>query len=303
LGIALALPSGQKLYAGNHQLVTLRFSQPVGDADKASFAFGDAPISRELIDVNADLLPINTARDDERPLVIVSAANLTEQRLARESIAIAFGTNLAFDTISANSLPLPVQLSETQVNVIDSQGLEHLAPIFSVTPEQVTFLIPPGAALGLATVVIRNRAGQVTQTVVEIAETAPAVFSYESGAPGQPVATLLRVHSDGRLGYEPVLRSDSISKRLALAPIEFGEGDERLILVLFGTGLRHHKGRLSAQIGSIEAPILFAGAQGEMTGLDQVNLSLPRELAGSGEIVLKLMVDGQPTNPIRIWIR
>ncbi|MGH9935351.1 MAG: hypothetical protein ACREAM_03840, partial [Blastocatellia bacterium] len=303
LGVALALASGQRLHAGRHQLVTLNFSSLDGDADFAAFAFGDSPVSRELIDVTADSLPVNSARDDERPLAVVSAANFAEQRLARESIAIAFGANLASATINADSQPLPIRLSETQVSIIDNQGVEHPAPLFSLSPEQVTFQVPPDSALGLATVVIRNQSGQVSRTAVEIVETAPAIFSSESGPQGWPAATLLRVHSDGRLNYEPVLLPDPMSKRLAPAPIEFGEDDERLILVLFGTGLRRHGGQVSARIGSLELPVLFAGAQGGMTGLDQINLDLPRALAGSGEIVLRLMVDGQPTNPLRIVIR
>ncbi len=84
--------------------------------------------------------------------------------------------------------------------------------------------------------------------------------------------------------------------------IGFGDNDQ-LVLVLFGTGLRNHRGEITAQAGEIMLPVLYAGAQNEMTGLDQVNLALPRWLAGSGEVMLRLTVNGQPSNQIRIVIK
>lgn len=129
----------------------------------------------------------------------------------------------------------------------------------------------------------------VFATQAEIVEAAPAVFSTTLENQRWPAAALLRIHSDGRLSYDPIWR------------LAFGE-EEQLILVLFGTGLRHHQGRVSAQIGAIQLPVLYAGPQGEFAGLDQLNLSLPRSLAGSGEMILKLSVDGHPANPLRLVI-
>ena len=38
-------------------------------------------------------------------------------------------------------------------------------------------------------------------------------------------------------------------------------------------------------------------------GLDQINLRIPRSLAGSGEAEVKVMIDGQSANPVRINIK
>jgi uncharacterized protein (TIGR03437 family) len=48
---------------------------------------------------------------------------------------------------------------------------------------------------------------------------------------------------------------------------------------------------------------LFAGTVPGLVGLDQINLPLPRSLAGSGEVSLTLTVDGRAANPVRISIR
>ncbi len=280
LGIAMALNALETLPPGKHLLVTLRLAPLSPRAGSGDFSFSDTPINREAAGAAADSLPLNFAREDERPLTVVSAANFSEQRLARDSIAVAIGNNLHGQT------------GGTQVWLLDAEGVEHSARLLSVSPEQIAFQIPADAAIGSARLAIRNQSGpseMVFATQAEIVEAAPAVFSTTLENQRWPAAALLRIHSDGRLSYDPIWR------------LAFGE-EEQLILVLFGTGLRHHQGRVSAQIGAIQLPVLYAGPQGEFAGLDQLNLSLPRSLAGSGEMILKLSVDGHPANPLRLVI-
>ncbi|MGH8597478.1 MAG: hypothetical protein ACREXT_12545, partial [Gammaproteobacteria bacterium] len=74
---------------------------------------------------------------------------------------------------------------------------------------------------------------------------------------------------------------------------------DEVYLVLFGTGIRF-QGTAKIRIGDAELPVLFAGAQGTLTGLDQVNVQLPRSLAGRGEVDVVLIVDGKMANPVRV---
>ena len=70
----------------------------------------------------------------------VSAASFAAGgSLAPESIAAAFGANLATDTQTAPSLPLPTQLAGVSVKVRDSAGAERLAPLFFVSPGQINY--------------------------------------------------------------------------------------------------------------------------------------------------------------------
>ena len=59
--------------------------------------------------------------------------------------------------------------------------------------------------------------------------------------------------------------------------IDLGDGSDRVFLVLYGTGFRRlaHAG---LQIGGVDVPIAYAGAQGSFAGLDQINAELPRSL-------------------------
>jgi uncharacterized protein (TIGR03437 family) len=52
--------------------------------------------------------------------------------------------------------------------------------------------------------------------------------------------------------------------------------------------------------GPENLPALFAGPQGAYTGLDQVNVQLPRSLAGRGDVDILLTVDGKLANIVRI---
>jgi uncharacterized protein (TIGR03437 family) len=56
-------------------------------------------------------------------------------------------------------------------------------------------------------------------------------------------------------------------------------------------------------IGGATASVVFAGAQGEFPGLDQVNVQVPESLRGRGEVTLALTIDGQTTNTVTINVR
>ena len=63
---------------------------------------------------------------------------------------------------------------------------------------------------------------------------------------------------------------------------------------------------LEARLGDgrvISLPVEFAGAQGTLPGLDQVNVVLPPGLQGAGAVQLTLIIGGQRSNAPTIVIR
>jgi uncharacterized protein (TIGR03437 family) len=92
--------------------------------------------------------------------------------------------------------------------------------------------------------------------------------------------------------------------RSVSVPIDLGPATDEVFLVLFGTGLRFRSALTAAtlKISGVDAPVLFAGAQGDFAGLDQVNARLPRALAGRGEVDVALVIDGAPANIVRVNI-
>ena len=50
--------------------------------------------------------------------------------------------------------------------------------------------------------------------------------------------------------------------------------------------------------GGAEAAVSYAGPQHEYVGLDQLNLTIPRSLAGRGEVEVTIVADNQAANPL-----
>lgn len=312
LGITAILPPNQTWKAGERQLAVIHFAAVDANSSADSvgvmnISFADQPIAREIVSADADALEAAYTCDGAETAAIVSAADFSPGLLARESIATAFGQHFSIETHIASTLPLPVQLAGAQIVVRDSAGIEHSAPLFFVSPTQINFQVPAAATVGLATVTIRNAFKPVATSTIEIAETAPSLFSADSSGRGFPAGVLMRVQNDSRVNYEPLTRYDTIQARHIALPIHFGQEDEELYLVLFGTGFRHHNGSTIARLDGVEVPVLFAGAQGEtadgLIGLDQINLSLPRSFAGRGEIELTVIINGQSSNSLQLVIK
>jgi uncharacterized protein (TIGR03437 family) len=234
----------------------------------------------------------------------VSAANY-KPAITPESLASAFGTNLAPKTATATSSPLPTVLEGTFVTVRDSAGASRPAPLFLVSPTQVNYLIPAGSAAGLAAVTIENWNGSLASGALQIVAVAPGLFSADASGKGLAAASVLRIRADGSQRYEPVARFDPAQNRIVAVPIEFGDAGDQLFLILYGTGFRNRSalGAVSVKIGGVDSQVVFAGAQGQLVGLDQANVRLARSLAGRGEVEVEFLADGQMANPVRIHIR
>lgn len=306
-GLALALPAGQNFAQGLRQVVTLTFAAASsGNGANSALSFGDSPIAREVSDPAANILQAtftSGAVTLTRSAATVSAASFLGQTLAQEAIVAAFGDSLATRVEIASTLPLPTQLAGTTVKVRDSAGVERLAPLFFVAPGQVNYQIPPGTAGGAAIVTITSGGGLVSTGNATIASVAPGLFTANASGQGPAAAVVLRVKADGSLIYEPAVRFDG-SKFVAV-PIDLGPESDQVFLLLFGTGWRFRSGLSSVTVvaGNVNAEVLYAGDPGEFAGQDQINLRVPRSLAGRGEIDLALTVDGRAANVVKINVK
>ncbi len=88
-------------------------------------------------------------------------------------------------------------------------------------------------------------------------------------------------------------------------PVDLGADDDRVYLLLFGVGLRGRSSlaAVTARIGGVDAVVEYAGPQPTYEGLDQINVRLPRSLAGRGEVEIALTADGITANTVTVNIR
>lgn len=99
--------------------------------------------------------------------------------------------------------------------------------------------------------------------------------------------------------------SKQAAQRLETPVIDLGPATDQVFLILYGTGVRYNSGlaNVAATMGGTNAQVLYAGAQGSLVGLDQINVLIPRSLIGRGEIDVALAVNGKPTNTVRVAIK
>ncbi len=245
----------------------------------------------------------------QRRVVSVSAATFTGDALASESLVAAFGSGLATKLEVAQTTPLPTALAGTRVAVRDSAGVERLAPLMFVAPTQINYQVPAETASGAATVTVTSGDGSVSTGALNVTPVAPGLFTANGDGKGVASALLLRVKANGAQQFEPVARYDAATRSFIAAPIDLGpdlgNASDQVFLILFGTGLRYRSAlsAVTASIGGANAEALYAGPQGAFAGLDQVNLRLPRSLAGRGEVELALTADGREANRVKVQIK
>jgi uncharacterized protein (TIGR03437 family) len=262
------------------------------------------PASQGLTNVTADRSVTFAAL---RRATAATATHYSAAALAPSSIASVFGYGLCRFTATA-PLGLSILVGGMYVTVKDSAGVERTAEIFFVSPNQINFVVPRDTAPGAATVrVYSPTVEHEPQSVgaAQIERVAPGVFTADQTGAGLAAALIQRVKADGSQVYEPVVRFDAAQNRYVALPVDVSDPAEQAFLLLFGTGVRFNTGlsQVSAKVGGEAVEVWYAGAQGQYTGLDQINLKLPRSLAGRGEVDVTLTVDGKAANTVRLNVR
>lgn len=131
------------------------------------------------------------------PVATVSAASFAGPALSPNSIASAFGADLATAIEAATTLPLPTTLAGTTAVILDSQGLQHAVRLFFAAPTQVNFLMPNSPiSAGPATLAITNSRGEVSLGALQVVTVAPALFAANANGQGVAAAVVLRVKLD-----------------------------------------------------------------------------------------------------------
>jgi uncharacterized protein (TIGR03437 family) len=234
--------------------------------------------------------------------VAVSAASGVAM-LSPESIGSIFGTNLSTQTAGADSPDWPTSLGGVQVTVQDKTGQARSAPLAYVSPAQINFEVPAGTATGSATVMLQKGSSTQNLGTVRITAAAPALFSANASGSGVAAATAVRVVALPNVQSPvPVFTCDP-SGGCKTVPIALGV-DTPVYISLYGTGIRGRSSLadVGVTIGSVSAPVLYAGPQGKYPGLDQVNIALPLSLRGAGVVDVTLTVSGQSSNTVQIAV-
>ena len=183
-----------------------------------------------------------TGSETGHHVTTVSAADYSD-RLAGQSIAAAFGIRLATTTSKVpEGYLLPTELAGTKVMLKDKWGNERAAPLFFVSPNQINYYIHPEISWGPVAVTVTSGDGSVSVGTAQVERVAQAIFTANNDGKGVPLAEIWRAKADGKISIELVFQYDSAQRRFVSRPIDLGEATDKVYLVLYGTGLRHHQG-------------------------------------------------------------
>lgn len=311
LGFVLTMSAGQSFSPGTRALLALKFVPLAGvtngSTPETMLSFDDSPVTRQVGDITAHALAANfdgiTLRLADAAVANVSAASFGGDQLAADSIVAAFGIGLASGTESAPSVPLPQTLSGATVRIKDSAGNQYTGGLFYASPGQLNYHLPPGLALGAAQITIEAPGSRTLSGDVQIARIAPGLFTAAGNGLDVAAGLTLRVR-DGAAVYESLATYDTNQAKFIAVPIDLS-ANEDVYLVLYGTGIRGRSdlANVIATIGGVQAEVSYAGETSSYVGLDQLNIKLPRSLAGRGDVEIVLRVDDKTANTVRINIR
>ncbi|HKX28392.1 MAG TPA: cellulase family glycosylhydrolase [Blastocatellia bacterium] len=248
------------------------------------------------------VLQSHSAAQNQAAPVTVSSASYLGEFVASDSLASMFGINLSNTTRSATSLPLPTVIDGTSVMVKDALGVERPAGLVYISPGQLNFHVPTATANGGAIISVIQDGEFFTSGQINVSPTAPGLFTADATGQGLAAALILRIKADLTFGYEPVARFDNNTDQWVPVPIDFGDPTDQLFLVLLGTGIRNRDAlsSVTATVGGVASEVLYAGAQPDFPGMDQINVALPRSLAGRGLVNVVLKVGNAQANPVTI---
>ena len=212
--------------------------------------------------------------------------------IAPGSLISIYGMDLAVETGAAGRLPARTSLHGTSLTI---NGV--LAPLFLVSPTQITAQVPFETPVGNATPVV-VAAGQNNAAVTfKVTATGPGILmqpeSNHAIAQNYPDWSLNSPENPARPGqYITVYLTgqgplDNPVETGAVAPVE---------------PLSRAVAPAQAKIGGIAAEIQFLGLAPGLVGISQMNLLIPEDVA-AGEQPLEVSIGGVPANTSTLSIQ
>jgi uncharacterized protein (TIGR03437 family) len=203
----------------------------------------------------------------QEDLSVINAASQESGPIARGSIALALVQNdddeedvFTPQTLTASALNPPLELGGISVKV---GGIA--ARLFSISPEQVKFLVPANLEAAESVLVQVSNGSQVFNTRVQLQDAAPGLFTETGDGDGKLVARCGLVRTSGAIEY-------------SAPPCALSAEGERRILVLTGTGWRYASG-VKATFDGTELQPSFAGTEPGLPGVDRLEFALTADLA------------------------
>jgi uncharacterized protein (TIGR03437 family) len=240
------------------------------------------------------------AINDEPAAWPLSTAGACTQGIGADAVALSAASGTPF--VAPGSL---VSIygsnlgSSASIQVRDAAGGSQSASLSFVGSNQVNFLMPADVAPGQAGLSLTTNGGPTRQGTALISKVAPAIFTADGTGAGVALAATLRI-SDNQSSVNPIFQCGGGS--CTAIPIDLS-GSGQLYLIVYATGIRNHSGPVSAFINGVSVTVAYAGPQGQVDGLDQINIGPLTNLSALSDAPLVLLVDTRQSNIARVTFR
>ena len=204
-----------------------------------------------------------------------------------------FGSGFGTQTTKASVFPFPPSLGGVQVSINGTT-----APIYSVTPTQISAVVPYAATGSTANIVVTVNTTKSNTVSVPLAPTAPGIFTISNNGLGDG-ATL---HADYSVVNQanPALAGETVQVFLtglgAVSPaVQDGAaapGKAPLAQVV---------APLNVYVGGLPASIQFKGLAPGLAGLYQVNVRVPINV-GPGPQSLAMQTPDGFSDMVNLWV-
>jgi uncharacterized protein (TIGR03437 family) len=255
---------------------------------------------------------------------VISANTLSEanRNKARKNISIGLPDASAVGssnfTILSNNTALisasPSTPFSTQTEVANGGGSFELADvsvavggqaaqILTVSPTEIMVVVPSGLAGGIAEVVVSSREGFIHHGAANVAGLNPVILDPAGDTSGRGVVVdafgsrfgAFQTTTSILMGLDGRTRLSIFATGLSSGLVNVDRTND----VLLGNGqvLENLAEVVSVQARTADGrvftlPVEYAGAQGTLRGVDQVNVVLVPELAGAGSVQLTITAGG-----------
>jgi uncharacterized protein (TIGR03437 family) len=210
-----------------------------------------------------------------------------------------FGLQLADGFGQAQSLPLATTLQNATL-VLGGRLLPLVFTVGGQINAQIPYDIPPGTVQQM--IAQRGTKLSVPQPV-RIRAAEPAIFSTDSSGKGQ--GHIYAITAAGQQVLADASNPVTAGNVLVIYCTGLGNVDPTVTAgsAVPGDQLRNAIGPVTLTIGGVNASIAFAGLTPGLTGLYQVNVTVPAGIAPGNQVPVVLAVDGAPGPPVTMAVK
>jgi uncharacterized protein (TIGR03437 family) len=213
---------------------------------------------------------------DPRGVVNAGSSAPFTAGIAPGELLTLYGSNLSSALKITGDVPFPTTLNNTQVKINGTP-----APLYYVSPGQLSAIVPYSVTNGTAQVQVINNGTASNTVTIQVAATAPGILTQSQNGLGFGDA----VHQDGSLVNDknPAQPGETVSLFLT------GLGAVNPAISDGAPGpvdtLAKATNNISVTIGGKDATVTYAGLAPQLAGLYQINVTIPTGLtAGNNNL-------------------